>query len=233
MTVRSIIIDDCKSFFCSQLQSGGHGIIARAFSHLFAGQTNALQTLKRQWLSYFWLHAVICGCLGLIGIVFSTISAQNENLQAAIVPGAALYACPKRRGKRGRQAKPERGTRAASYSRYSSDLQREESIIDQRRKRRECAERNGHQIAPELEFADEAVSGTKLVRAGLGALHRTSIEARKAASCPFPRRTCVVLDYFDQLRAGVLAGRGPASRVPAPPRTSSIAATVTAKRKNP
>ena len=112
--------------------------------------------------------------MGLIGIGFSTVSAQNENLQAAIVPGAALDACPKRRGKRGRQPKPERGTRAASYSRYSSDLQREESNADQQRKCREAAERNGHQMAPEREFADEAVSGTKLVRDGLGALMRAA-----------------------------------------------------------
>jgi len=58
----------------------------------------------------------------------------------------------------------------ASYSRYSSEQQREESIQDQQRKCREFAERNSHQISPELEFADQAVSGTKLHRDGLDAM---------------------------------------------------------------
>jgi site-specific DNA recombinase len=59
---------------------------------------------------------------------------------------------------------------AASYSRYSSDMQREESNVDQQRKCRERAEPNRHQILPDLEFSDEAVSGTKLHRAGLDAM---------------------------------------------------------------
>jgi site-specific DNA recombinase len=55
----------------------------------------------------------------------------------------------------------------ASYSRYSSEHQREESITDQQRKCHESAKSNGHAIAPELEFYDQAVSGTKLHREGL------------------------------------------------------------------
>lgn len=61
-------------------------------------------------------------------------------------------------------------TPCASYSRFSSQLQREESITDQQRHCRERAERNGHRILPELEFSDEAVSGTKLHRDGLSAM---------------------------------------------------------------
>jgi DNA invertase Pin-like site-specific DNA recombinase len=49
-------------------------------------------------------------------------------------------------------------------------MQREESIADQRRKCHEKAAGNGHTISPELEFADEAVSGTKLHRDGLDAM---------------------------------------------------------------
>ena len=64
------------------------------------------------------------------------------------------------------------GEIAASYSRFSSDLQRDESNTDQQRKCREAAERNGHRILPEFEYADEAVSGTKLRRTGLNALLR-------------------------------------------------------------
>jgi len=67
---------------------------------------------------------------------------------------------------------------AASYARYSSDDQREESIRDQQRKCREAAGKNDHQIVPDFEFTDEAVSGTKLRRAGLDSLLR-SAEARE------------------------------------------------------
>jgi site-specific DNA recombinase len=61
---------------------------------------------------------------------------------------------------------------AASYSRYSSDQQREESIADQQRKCQEAAGRNEHQILPEFEYSDSAVSGTKLHRDGLDAMLR-------------------------------------------------------------
>ena len=61
---------------------------------------------------------------------------------------------------------------AASYARYSSDDQRAESIPDQQRKCKELAERNGHRILPEFEYADAAVSGTKRHRKGLDALLR-------------------------------------------------------------
>ena len=59
---------------------------------------------------------------------------------------------------------------AASYSRFSSDMQRDESIRDQQRTCREKAKLHDHVISPELEFSDEAVSGTKLERDGLSAL---------------------------------------------------------------
>jgi DNA invertase Pin-like site-specific DNA recombinase len=61
---------------------------------------------------------------------------------------------------------------AASYARFSSSQQRDESIVDQQRRCHEAAERNGHRILPEFEYADEAVSGTKLSRVGLDALLR-------------------------------------------------------------
>ena len=63
---------------------------------------------------------------------------------------------------------------AASYARFSSDLQREESNADQQRTCRDAAERNGHRILSELEFADAAVSGTKLHREGLDAMLRAA-----------------------------------------------------------
>ncbi len=60
--------------------------------------------------------------------------------------------------------------RAASYARFSSDHQRDESISDQQRRCREFAEGQGHTILPDLEFADERISGTKRNRQGLNAL---------------------------------------------------------------
>lgn len=59
---------------------------------------------------------------------------------------------------------------AASYSRYSSDMQDESSIVQQQRECRKKAELNGHTIKPDLEFSDSAVSGTKLDRDGLTAM---------------------------------------------------------------
>jgi DNA invertase Pin-like site-specific DNA recombinase len=58
----------------------------------------------------------------------------------------------------------------ASYARFSSDMQRDESIAGQQRRCREGAAANGHRISPELEFSDEAVSGTKRHRGGLDAM---------------------------------------------------------------
>ena len=60
--------------------------------------------------------------------------------------------------------------RCASYARFSTDMQRDESIRDQQRKCSEKAAANGHAIAKNLEFCDEAVSGTKLHRDGLDAM---------------------------------------------------------------
>ena len=69
-----------------------------------------------------------------------------------------------------------RATDSASYCRYSSDLQQSESIGDQQRKCREAAAGNRDTVTAEFEFADEAVSGTKLARDGLDRL----LEAARA-----------------------------------------------------
>ena len=59
---------------------------------------------------------------------------------------------------------------AASYSRFSSDKQDGKSIEDQQRMCREWAQHEGLNITREYEFADRAVSGTKLRRMGLDKL---------------------------------------------------------------
>ena len=123
---------------------------------------------------------VICGCLALFGNGFSTISAQCELPPPYLALAAqATGTAGRRAGRRGRrrgnsstgQSTNEQEV-AASYSRYSSDQQREDSITDQQRKCHEAAERNGHRILPEFEYADGAVSGTKLHRDGLDAMLR-------------------------------------------------------------
>ncbi|MCA9055131.1 MAG: recombinase family protein [Planctomycetaceae bacterium] len=56
---------------------------------------------------------------------------------------------------------------AADYCRYSSPMQREETIESQRAKVDSAAARNGHQVASDHRYSDSAVSGTKLDREGL------------------------------------------------------------------
>jgi hypothetical protein len=57
-------------------------------------------------------------------------------------------------------------------------LQDASSIAQQQHKCREKASENGHTIPPDLEFSDEAVSGTKRNREGLDALFRAAREGR-------------------------------------------------------
>lgn len=59
---------------------------------------------------------------------------------------------------------------AASYSRFSSDHQRGESISDQQRTCQDGSHRNHHVIASEWKFSDAGVSGAKRNRQGLTAM---------------------------------------------------------------
>ena len=58
----------------------------------------------------------------------------------------------------------------ASYSRFSSDKQRETSIEDQQRRCRQKAECDGVTIPAELEFEDRIVRSTTVVREGLDSM---------------------------------------------------------------
>jgi len=128
-----------------------------------------------QALTCLLLIAIVYGRLVLFGIVFSTLSAQSDPCLASVVL----------RGRtRSNQARRRSGSItatsdiAASYSRYSSDLQDESSIDQQQRKCREKAEQLGQTIPSELEFFDEAVSGTKKERNGLSAMMKAAREGR-------------------------------------------------------
>jgi site-specific DNA recombinase len=130
----------------------------------------APQDLIGRRVACFQWFLVLCGCLGLFGIGFSTNSAHPVASGTDFL--CSISNCtpsrPRRREGAG-DSSPSINTseRCASYARYSSDNQREESITDQQRKCREAAARNGHAIERDFEFQDEAVSGTKLHRAGL------------------------------------------------------------------
>lgn len=62
--------------------------------------------------------------------------------------------------------------RVASYARYSSDKQSEQSIPDQLRVCAKFIEQRGGVVRPEFTFTDEAVSGSSLQRSGFEALMR-------------------------------------------------------------
>lgn len=135
-----------------------------------------------------WLLGVFYGCLGLFGIVLSTLLAHPTSsparLIAAQTPSTRDGSSGRRRnnsdsaGDGGDVAGDDPDGLSASYSRFSSDLQSRDSITDQQRVCREHAERLGFRIPHEYEFADEAVSGTKLHRAGLDALLAAAAQGR-------------------------------------------------------
>ena len=131
------------------------------------------------------------------GNVFSTVSAQfsasNFASARAPAPTSSTRAPVPREGvgttddtggtrlltgAGGGSSEPGFDERAASYSRYSSDLQSEDSIGDQQRRCRENAAQLGHRIPPELEFHDEAVSGAMRNRVGLDSLMASARQRR-------------------------------------------------------
>jgi hypothetical protein len=101
-----------------------------------------------------------------------------DEMQALVAPCVNRgVACRRRTREQGGDGTAG-GEIGASYARYSSELQDASSVADQRRKCRERAERDGVRIAPEFEFADEAVSGTRADREGLNALMDAARQGR-------------------------------------------------------
>ncbi len=115
--------------------------------------------------------ALVWGCWVLFGVGFSTHSAQSPIASPPYLAPAPRHAVRRSGNRRSESGENSDGLPvASSYSRYSSDQQSESSIDDQQRVCRERAERDGFGILPEYEFSDEAVSGTKRKREGLGRL---------------------------------------------------------------
>ena len=109
----------------------------------------------------------------------------SEEPESAVLPdqgeqtsGPSIRARSRRKQKRQPPSDTTCSSIAGSYSRYSSAMQREESITDQQRSCREAAEKNQHTLLPEWEFADEAISGTKRDRVGLNAMLQAAQERR-------------------------------------------------------
>ncbi len=163
---------------CASDENGG--ILSRHFSQYIKRLDVTTQLVKRAAVEFFWMVVVVCGCLASVGIGFSTISAQlfgtaPQSRNELCFP-AGILGPNKRRIVSGRSGPNPSGAgkdgdeahqRCGSYARYSSDNQRDTSIADQQRLCREMAERSGATILSPLEFADAAVSGTKLHREGL------------------------------------------------------------------
>ena len=149
-------------------ESGERGIRSGRFSQPARPPQFATKPLKSLWVSLFRSLPVICGCLALLGIVSSTLSAHRGEPAAVelALSAPAIVVRPRLRGRK--HAVDSRGRNiAASYARFSSDeLQDPKSISDQQRPCRERAAKDGNQLPPELEFIDEGVSGAKLRREG-------------------------------------------------------------------
>ena len=97
-----------------------------------------------------------------------TTSAQTNN--SPTTSHSVTWQRRRRRKNAAKTKRSEPADRAGGYFRFSSNNQRDESNADQQRECRKAAESNGHRLLPELEFSDEAVSGTKRNRAGLNAM---------------------------------------------------------------
>lgn len=157
--------------------SGGHGILLGELSQLRSYARFPSQLVFFGRVAILWLFLVSAAWRAIVGSDCNTFSTHSTGCteQAAGVLACGVGGRRRRRNDPGDDATSDEGLEpservAASYSRYSCAAQREESVADQQRRCREAAQANGHQIRPEFEFADHAVSGAKLRRAGLDAL---------------------------------------------------------------
>jgi len=162
------------------LQGGERGIRSGRFSQPARQPRFETKPLGRLQLAVFRLLPVIYGCLALVGIGFSTFSAQRPDARfaAALIGSVSIAPSCGRRRNRKAEADAINQDVAASYARYSSDQQDARSIPDQQRHCRERAERDGNRILDDLQFADEAVSGTKLERDGFDRMLKAAEEGR-------------------------------------------------------
>jgi hypothetical protein len=157
--------------------SGEGGIRSAPSAQVAAKPQSTTKRQSRQGVALLWVVLITCGLLRLFGNVFTTLSAHPVYEVPAAVAGPLSGAG--RRGRRGAGREPTGpGNVATSYARYSSDQQDSSSIDQLQRKCREDAERNGHDLRPEFEFKDKAISGTRVDRAGFQAMLAAARERR-------------------------------------------------------
>ena len=118
-------------------------------------------------LAWNLLNCMLAATIACQILFFGQAAAKSMAMDLAMPTGLAST----RAGRRGTSGgSPDPSLPCGSYSRYSSDMQRDESISDQQRTCHQKAATNEHTILSEFEFYDEAVSGTKLHRTGLDAM---------------------------------------------------------------
>jgi site-specific DNA recombinase len=138
------------------------------------------QALRRSRVRASRFIGAICVCLMVFGLSVNTALAPwlaAEVATAMLVPVPAPRTCSQRRKRIGDSDALCRDV-AASYARFSTDQQDAKSIGDQQRPCRERAERDGNHIPDDLQFADEAISGTKLKRDGFDRMLKAAEEGR-------------------------------------------------------
>ena len=128
----------------------------------------------------FRFVAALCGCLLILGVISSAVFARwpGARVPTALIRSVPAPACCGRRRNRKATDAVLNQDVAASYARYSSDQQDAKSIVDQQRPCCDRAERDGKNIPDELQFVDEAVSGTKLQRDGFDRMLKAAEEGR-------------------------------------------------------
>jgi hypothetical protein len=138
--------------------------------------------IRRGELASVYTAVTLLGCL--LAALLLRLAAwrpgdvRADEMQALVTPCVGRGVACRRRTREQGGGGTAGGEIGASYARYSSELQDASSVADQRRKCRERAERDGVAIAPEFEFADEAVSGTRADREGLNALMDAARQGR-------------------------------------------------------
>ena len=123
--------------------------------------------------------ALAAALIAVLWLYCPHLPSESLFLQACL-PAAAVTSHDRRRhNRRARQTQASQVSRGhGSYSRYSTDMQRDESIAGQQRKCRERAQVDGLEIDSSYEFFDEAVSGTKRERDGLNKMIAAAKEGK-------------------------------------------------------
>lgn len=158
-------------------KSGEGGNRRPGFSVTCLVQPVAAQVAVWFVVTVVWLMFVVCGCFGKPGNGIRTKSAQFDLAAAGVIAGVVPEGRATRRRRKRLQKDSERDDEseiAASYSRFSSNQQRDESVPQQQVEARKLAESNGHDLRLDLQFSDEAVSGTKRNRRGLNEMLRAA-----------------------------------------------------------